>query len=79
MSQLTAYRWQESDNKVVYEALRAIKSRYPETRRDELPAQATRMGFPEVDWKPYFEPDEELGSHLQDLIRRLKTPTSYRS
>jgi hypothetical protein len=78
-SQLAGYRWLDSDHKVVFEALRAIKSRDARTRRDELPAQATRMGFPDVDWKPYFEPDEERGSDLEDLIRRLKEPTPDRS
>jgi hypothetical protein len=72
--QLNNYRWLDSDHKVVYDALRAIKSRDPKTRRDELPAQATRMGFPDVDWKPYFEPDQKVASDLQDLIRRLKAP-----
>jgi hypothetical protein len=79
VSQLTGYRWFDPDHKVVYAALRAIKSRDPETRRDELPAQVTRMGFPDVDWKPYFEPDNQLESHLGDLIRRLKPPTPDRS
>jgi hypothetical protein len=79
VSQLTGYRWLDPDHKVVYEALRAIKSRDPKTRRDELPAQATRMGFPDVDWKPYFEPDKQLESRLGDLIRRLKAPTLDRS
>jgi hypothetical protein len=71
---LAEYRWLDSDHKVVFEALRAIKSRDPKTRRDELPAQATRMGFPDVDWKTYFAPDEGPGSDLEDLIRRLKEP-----
>jgi hypothetical protein len=72
--QLDEYRWLDSDHKVVYDALRAVKSRDPKTRRDELPAQVTRMGFPDVDWKRYFEPDQEAASDLEGLIRRLKAP-----
>jgi len=78
-SQLAEYRWLDPDHKVVFEALRAIKSRDPKTRRDELPAQVTRMGFPDVDWKAYFEPHQELAPDLGDLIRRLKAPTLDRS
>jgi hypothetical protein len=74
-SELTAYRWQDPDHKVVYEALRAIRSRDPKTRRDELPAQVTRMGFPDVDWRLYFEPEHQLETDLQDLIRRLRAAT----
>jgi hypothetical protein len=69
---LAGYRWLGSDHKVVFEALRAIKSRDPKTRRDELPAQVTRMGFPDVDWKPYFEPGDGRELNLEDLIRRLE-------
>src|SRR5579863_4959221 len=46
--QLTAYSWQEPDHQVVFDALRGIWSPDAKTRRDQLPAQATRMGFPEI-------------------------------
>jgi hypothetical protein len=75
VSELTVYHWQDPDHKVVYEALRAIKSRDPKTRRDVLPAQATRMGFPDVDWRLYFERDEGPEPDLQTLFRRLKATT----
>jgi hypothetical protein len=71
-SQLSVYPWREPDHEVVYEAVRAIKSRDPKTRRAELPAQATRMGFPDLDWNLYFEPREEPQLDLRDLVRRLK-------
>jgi hypothetical protein len=78
-NQLAEYRWLDPDHKVVFEALRAVKSRDPRTRRDELPAQVTRMGFPDVDWRIYFELHEGLGSDLGDLIRRLRAPALDRS
>jgi hypothetical protein len=71
-SQLSVYPWREPDHEVVFEAVRAIKSRDPKTRRAELPAQATRMGFPDLDWSLYFERGEEPQLELQDLVRRLK-------
>jgi hypothetical protein len=76
---LAGYRWLGSDHKVVFEAFRAIKSRDPETRLDELPAQVTRMGFPDVDWKACFEPDDGTEQKLEDLIRRLEAWAPDRS
>src|SRR5271154_6613150 len=70
-SQLSAYRWQEPDHKVVYDALRAIRSRDPRTRRDQLPAQATRMGFPDLDWSLYFEGEESSTTEIKEFIRKL--------
>ncbi len=71
-NQLSVHRWQDPDHKVVYEALRAVRSRDPKTRRDQLPAQVTRMGFPDVDCKPYCEPERAPETNLADLIRRLE-------
>jgi hypothetical protein len=64
---------------VVYEALRAIRSRDPSTRRDQLPAQVTRMGFPDLDWSLYFGGAELPTSGIEDLIRRLNPKAAGRS
>jgi hypothetical protein len=53
---LSNHAWQEPEHQVVYEALRKIRSRDPRTWREQLPAQATRMGFPDVDWMIYLAP-----------------------
>ena len=74
-SRLTGYRWQDPDHEVVYEALRAIKSWEPKTRRDELPAQVTRMGFPDLDWSLYFEGEESSTAEIEGIIGRLKAAT----
>jgi len=71
-SQLADYHWQDSDHRVVYEALTAIRSTDAETRRGQLPAQATRMGFPDVDWKIYFEAEDSPKSGIEDMIQQLK-------
>jgi hypothetical protein len=78
-NQLSAYCWQDPDHKVVHDALRAIRSRDPKTRRDEVPAQATRMGFPDLDWSLYFEANELSAAEVEGLIRKLKTATPNRS
>ena len=51
---LADHHWQESDHGVVYRALQEIRKRDRKTWREQLPAQATRMGFPDVDWSVYF-------------------------
>jgi hypothetical protein len=69
---LTAYTWESPEHKVVYDALRAIKSNAAEARRDELPAQATRMGFPDVEWGEYFVVEQTDSAELDQLIGKFK-------
>ena len=45
VNRLSAYEWKDPEHKVVFDALQAIRSDDGLTRRQELPAQATRMGF----------------------------------
>jgi hypothetical protein len=78
-SELSVHHWQDPDHQVVYQALRAIKSRDPKTRRNEIPAQVTRMGFPDVDWNLYFDATELSTSEIEGLIRRLRQKTAERS
>lgn len=76
--QLTGYSWQEPDHQVVFDALRGIRSPDAKTRRDQLPAQATRMGFPDIDWSLYLDRRKLSGPAIEILIRRLKAETSGR-
>ncbi len=78
-SELRVHHWQDPDHKVVYQALRAIKSRDPKTLREELPAQVTRMGFPDMDWSLYFDAIELPTPEIEGLIRRLQQETDERS
>jgi hypothetical protein len=74
-SQLVDHMWQEPEHRVVYEALRQIRSRDPKARREQLPAQATRMGFPDVEWTAYLSPETEAEIVPEQLIARLKAAT----
>jgi len=74
-SRLSGHRWRDPDHKVVYEALRAIKSCEPGTRREELPAQVTRMGFPDVDCDLYFDGQELPVDEIEGIIGRLEAAT----
>jgi len=78
--ELKNYRWHEPEHRVVYEALAAAPRRGGRRLRESLPAQAARLGFPDVDWAAYFDspgPDEEeLPELLRDLKAALREHTS---
>jgi hypothetical protein len=77
VGRLAAYDWRDPEHKVVYEALRRIRTRDPATRRAELPAHATRMGFPDVDWKNYLDEQASDAVGIDQLIDHLeKSPTA---
>jgi len=71
LHRLSAYEWKDPEHKVVFDALQAIKSDDAPIRRQELPAQVTRMGFPDVDWGKYLDADAQPGLPIEQLIRRL--------
>jgi hypothetical protein len=53
---LEKYIWRDPDTRVVFESLCALSSRLsPDQLREQLPAQATRLGFPDVDWEGYLK------------------------
>ena len=53
---LREYTWRDVEHGIVYAAIARLGSRDPKTLREQLPAQATRMGFPDIDWRIYFDP-----------------------
>jgi hypothetical protein len=55
---LREYTWRDVEHGLVYAAIERLGSRDPKLLREQLPAQATRMGFPEIDWQAYFSADE---------------------
>jgi hypothetical protein len=71
IDQLTAHSWKDPEHKVVYDALRAIRSQDAQTRRQELPAEVTRMGFPDVDWGKYLDREALPSVPLEELLARL--------
>ena len=54
---LSGYVWQDTEHALVYAAIERLSLRDPAMLREELPAQATRMGFPDIDLRPYFSPE----------------------
>jgi hypothetical protein len=54
LAKLRTHRWQNPEHRVVFEALTLLPGRQAKELREQLPAQATRMGFPDVNWDQYF-------------------------
>lgn len=75
---LSMYHWLEPEHATVFQAIRAVAKGDHLRLRAELPAQATRMGFPDVDWPQYFTripyderaPLDELASQLMKFGAR---------
>jgi hypothetical protein len=51
---LTRYPWAVPDHRTIFEALVRLRSVSPGSLRGRLPAEATRMGFPEIAWDNFF-------------------------
>jgi hypothetical protein len=52
---LDRYSWVTSDHRVIFEALVRLENTSPVSLRERLPAEATRMGFPDIDWEAFSE------------------------
>jgi hypothetical protein len=63
---LRRYSWLDAEHAIVYAAIERLRARDPFMLREQLPAQATRMGFPDIEWRSYFSPEQS----------RLRTPTA---
>jgi hypothetical protein len=79
-SDLQNYSWQGSDHRTIFEALLGIGSVRGISLREQLAAQATRMGFPDINWNEYFglavSAEGELKRSVMELVRELKAATS---
>ena len=80
-SELQGYSWQGSDHQIIFEALLRISSVGGRSLREQLAAQATRMGFPDINWSDYFlEPAGptagELKQSVMELVSELKAATA---
>jgi hypothetical protein len=74
LAELRARRWQDPEHRVVFEALTLLPGRHGTELREQLPAQATRMGFPDVNWQKYFAATAD-DSPIETLVAEL-LPTS---
>lgn len=72
LAQLRTHRWQDPEHRVVFEALTLLPGRPASELREQLPAQATRMGFPDVNWEKYFNAEATTDdSAIETLVAEL--------
>jgi hypothetical protein len=81
-SDLENYSWHGLDHQTIFEALLRIGSVRGRSLHEQLAAQATRMGFPDIDWNEYFEQtcaaDSESKRSVMELARELKAAARER-
>jgi hypothetical protein len=69
---LAVHEWKIADHRVVFNALRRSAGRDPALLREQLPAEATRLGFPDLDWRMYFDKTDPSDSRkIEHLAREL--------
>ena len=50
------YRWIHPDHRVIYEALRRSRQRESSALREHIVSEITRLGFPDMEVDPFFNP-----------------------
>jgi hypothetical protein len=68
---LRAHAWRNQEHRVVFEALERVRPTEASPLREQLAAQVTRMGFPDVDWGLYFDSPYALRD-IKELVRDLQ-------
>jgi len=75
---LAGYSWREPDHAIMYAAISRARSRDPKRWREQLAAQTTRMGFPDLDWESFLRPsprgtaEPSLNQLIQALVDRTE-------
>jgi hypothetical protein len=79
---LRNYAWRDVEHGLVYAAIERLGPCDPKALCEQLPAEATRMGFPDIDWHTYFSA-EPKGARLTPRrplqkaeAMRSRTPTA---
>jgi len=70
---LGAYVWREPDHRVLFEAIVRVRKWNVQNWREELRAQTTRMGFPDLDCQAWLAAGPVRPKRsLKRLIRKLE-------
>jgi hypothetical protein len=77
LAKLRAHKWRDPEHRVVFEALTLLQGRNATELREQLPAQATRMGFPDVNWEQYFTASADDAA-IAALVEELLTASPER-
>jgi len=65
------YRWIGQDHRIIFEALVSLASAPANSLREQLPGEATRMGFPDIQWEAYLEEPDKADDTVAELIAQL--------
>lgn len=76
IANLAYYSWNDPDHRIVFGALARLRGRELDDARAALPAVATRMGFPDVNWDEYFSGDPAAAADALALARQLLAAAS---
>jgi hypothetical protein len=81
LAELSRYSWASADHRILFEALVRLGNIPTVSLRERLGAEATRMGFPDIDWEALFEVNEnepkqpETSEWIVSLVRSLTADT----
>jgi hypothetical protein len=73
---LATHQWQVEDHRIVFAALQKARDTNVSPLLEQLPAHATRMGFPDINWAALFEPSQAI-QDIDRLIRDLRAAKTY--
>lgn len=67
---LTNYNWILPDHRVIYEVLRRSQRNSAELR-ENIVAEITRLGFPDIDVEPFFNPCSLTKAEIVEIANAL--------
>jgi hypothetical protein len=73
-ARLAPRAWQDPDHAAIFEAIVRVEGRCLINWREYVPAQLTRMGFPDIDWTGFFA--EKPSETLSELLAALDAATA---
>jgi hypothetical protein len=71
-AEFSSRSWRDAEHEMIFRAICDLAGRDHQSLRSELPAQATRMGFPDVEWSIYLDASARPESSLEEIIGELK-------
>lgn len=72
LSALPGHKWHNADHAIVFDALKRVPDRDKRPLREQLPAVATRMGFPDIAWEDYFVAGAPISEEqIFEILRKL--------
>lgn len=79
---LAHYNWIGPDHRVIYEALRGSRQRESAALREHVVGEITRLGFPDIDVEPFFNPCTLTKAEIVGLANTLlpagRTPANQK-